>query len=169
MRCIAKVLGLILCLGLAAGVLAQEKKIMKKDLPVPVLSSFQKAYPGATIKGLAREVEEGKTYFEIESVEGKVKRDLLYLADGTLVEIEETVGEADLPIPVKAAAAARYPKGKVVRAEKVTRGGAVSFELRVRVGKAQIEMSIDAAGKVLKESKGSIRTEGKEAGEKDQR
>jgi hypothetical protein len=166
MQRVARVTCLILCLGFAVGALAQEKKITKKDLPVPVLSSFQKAYPKATIKGLSTETEEGKTYFEIESVDGKVKRDLLYLADGTVAEIEETVAAADLPAPVKAAVAAKHPKGKIAKVEKVTRGGVVSYDVVLRSGKTNVELSIDPAGKVLKESKASAKKEGKEAKEK---
>jgi hypothetical protein len=162
MQNIGRVVCLILCLVLAAGALAQEKEISKKDLPAPVLSAFQRAYPKATIKGLSTETEEGKTYFEIESVEGRVKRDLLYLADGTVAEIEESVAAADLPVPVKAAVEARHAKGKIAKAEKSTRGAVVSYDVVIRSGKTTFEMSLDPAGKVLKESRQSVKKGEKE-------
>jgi hypothetical protein len=183
MQSTMKVLCLTLCLGLATGALAQgkkvatdekkpvaqekkgeagEKKIAKKNLPAPVMAAFQKAYPKATIKGASTEAEEGKTYYEIESLDGKVKRDLLYLADGTVAEIEETVAPADLPPPVKAAVTDKYPKGKISKAEMVTRGAVVAYDVVVKSGKTTVEMSIDPAGKVLKEKKAAVKKEGKE-------
>jgi hypothetical protein len=183
MNTIVRALCLVVCLGLATGALGQgkkvvtqekkaavqekkaeagEKKIAKKDLPAPVMAAFQKAYPKATIKGASTEVEEGKTYYEIESLDGKVKRDLLYLADGTVAEIEETVSPADLPPQVKAAVTDKYPKGKIGKAEMVTRGAVAAYEVVVKSGKTTVEMSIDPAGKVLKEKKAAVKKEGKE-------
>jgi hypothetical protein len=167
-----RVLCLMVCLGLAAATLAQgkrlareekkaavqekkseagEKKIAKKGLPAPVLAAFRKAYPKATIKGASIEVEEGKTYYEIESLDGKVKRDLLYLADGTVAEIEENVAPDDLPPPVKAAVIDKYPKGNIEKSEKVTRGAVVVYDVVVKSGKTTVEMSIDPTGKVTRE------------------
>jgi hypothetical protein len=162
MENIGRIFCLVLCLVLATGALAQEKKVAKKNLPAPVLSAFLKAYPKAMIKAASKENEEGRTYFEIESVDGKVKRDLLYLPDGTVAEIEESVAAADLPAPVKAAVVAKHPKGKIVKAEKSTRGAVVTYDVVVRSGKTAVEMSLDPAGNVLRESKQSVRTEEKQ-------
>ncbi len=49
----------------------RKRKLDKKDLPKEVFNSFQKSYPNATIKGASMENEEGKIYYEIESVDGK--------------------------------------------------------------------------------------------------
>lgn len=142
---------LIFCLVFAFTSLAQEKKISRKDLPRPVLDAFEKAYPKATIKGLSMEKENGKTYYEVESVEGTTTRDLLYLPDGTIVEIEEGIAMADLPTPVKEAIVAKYPKGRVDKAERTTRGPAVSYEMRISFSGKSIEVSFDPAGKLLEE------------------
>jgi len=131
----------------------QEKKISKKDLPQAVLAAFEKAYPKATIKGLSQEVENGKTYYEIESIDGKTTRDLLYLSDGSVTEIEEGLSVAELPPPVKAALLKEYPKGKVVKAEKTTKGTTVTFEMKVSSGKTNAELVVDPSGKVVKNEK----------------
>ncbi len=130
---------------------AADEKLAKKDVPAPVLSSFEKAYPGATVKGYGKEVEKGKTCFEIESVEGGKTRDLLYLPDGTVVEIEEGVAESELPAAVKGAIASKHPGGRIEKAERTTRGAAVQYDVRIAAGKGRIEMSVDPAGKVLSE------------------
>jgi hypothetical protein len=170
MHTVVRGLCLILCLGLTIGAAAQEKKIEKKDLPAPVLTAFQKAYPKATIKGASTEVENGKTYYEIESLDGTVKRDLLYLADGTITEIEESIALSDLPAPVKAALDKKYPKAKISKSEKVTKGAVVAYEVVVISGKTTVEASFDPSGKLLKESKSSGKKEGKEEeGEKEEK
>ena len=144
----------VLCAG--AG-LAGEKKITPKELPAEVLSAFSKAYPKAKIKGLSREEENGKTYYEIESLDGKTARDISYLADGTVAETEETVATGALPAEVKAAVNKEYPKGKIIKAEKVTRESVVEYEFQITVGKEKHELVVDPSGKVVKHEK-----EGKE-------
>lgn len=135
------------------GAQEQEKKISKKELPAPVLAAFKKAYPKASIKGLNEEKKDGKTYFEIESKDGKLERDLLYLADGSVVEIEESVAVADLPAAVKGAVEAKYPKANMAKAEKVTKGTDVTYSVKVKTDKGKVTLDVDASGKILKEEK----------------
>jgi hypothetical protein len=104
----------------------EEKKLTTKDLPAVVLSAFEKSYPKATIKGVGSETEGGVTYFEIESVDGTLKRDLLYTPDGKAVEIEETVGLKDLPEAARQTIAKDYPKSEMKKAEKVMRDAVVT-------------------------------------------
>lgn len=132
---------------------AQEKKIGKKDVPSPVLSSFAKSYPQAKVRGYAREIENGKTYYEVESMNGKWTLDVLYLADGTLAEEEAGLAPGELPAPVMDAVKTKYPKGKIQRAERTTRGEEKSYELTVTSAKSRVTLVIDANGKILKESK----------------
>jgi len=127
-----------------------EKKIAKKELPSAVLTAFEKAYPEAKILGTSMETEDSTTYFEIESKDGKVKRDLLYKADGTVKEIEERVAQTDLPAAIKEAIAKEYPKGKIRKGEKTTRDNVVEYELIVRNGKDKLEVVLDETGKIVK-------------------
>lgn len=135
------------------GAQEQERKISKKELPAPVLAAFQKAYPMATIKGLNEEKKEGKTYFEIESIDGKIERDLLYLADGSVAEIEESIETADLPPAVRAAVEAEYPKAKFGKAEKVTQGTSVHYDVKVRTHNGVFQVEASDSGKILKADK----------------
>ncbi len=154
MRLIETTICSALFLTLALGAQAQEKKLAKKDIPPPVLAAFQKAYPKAILKSVAEEKKDGKTTYEIESLDGKTGRDLHYLADGTVVEIEETIAIAEIPEAVKNAVTGKYPKGKIAKAEKVTKGSSVSYDIEIKTGKGMVSMDVDASGKVLKEEKG---------------
>jgi hypothetical protein len=131
---------------------AQEKKISKKDVPPAVLAAFEKAYPHAKIRGTSTEVENGKTYFEIESVDGIQARDILYLADGTLTEIEEVVSPGTLPAPVKTAVVKEFARAKIAKAEKTTKGTEVSYEVHVSLGSKTGSIVVDPSGKVLEKN-----------------
>ena len=144
-----------LCAVLIAGLLlppalqAQEKRIRENDVPKAVLAAFHKAYPGAQIKGASTEVEHGKKYFEIESMDGTQARDVLYLADGTAAEVEEVTAVDALPATVKEAVGKEFPKAEITKAERVTKGTASSFEIHVKSGSKKGSVVVDPAGKIL--------------------
>jgi hypothetical protein len=149
---IAAAVVMSLCLQLT--VFAQgEKKISPKKLPSVVLNAFQKSYPSAKIKGASTEVENGKTIYEVESVDGKIGRDLLYAEDGKVLEIEETVPVKDLPDGVAKAVKKELPSGKIQKSEKLTKGETVQFEFVVLVEKEKHEVVVDPSGKIVKNSK----------------
>ncbi len=131
----------------------KEQKLTKKDLPVAVLAAFEKAYPKAEIKEVGKESGDSVTTYEIVSVEGKAKRTVAYTADGTLTEIEEVIAEKDLPDAAKQSLAKDYPKGTVEKIERVTKGGAVTYEATVVSGKERTEVVFDSSGKIVKSEK----------------
>ena len=138
---------------------AQEKKISKKDVPPPVLTAFEKAYPHAKIRGTSNEVENGKTYFEIESMDGNQARDILYLADGTVTEIEEVVAVGTLPEAVRTAIGKEFPKAKIAKAEKTTKGTDISYEVHVSLGSKRGSVVVDPSGKVLEKNPLKVKKE----------
>jgi hypothetical protein len=137
----------VLLLGLTAE--AQEKKITAKDVPAAVMTAFKNGYPNATIRGYAREKENGKVFYEIESREGTMTRDVLYNPDGNIAEVEESLATTDLPSEVQEAVRKQHPKAVITRAEKTTVGDKITYEISARLGKKKISMEIDTSGKVL--------------------
>ena len=121
----------------------------KVKLPEEIKTAFEAAYPKATIRNVSTEKENGEMHYEVESMDGTMARDLIYRADGTVVEMEETLAQIDLPKPVLDAAAGKYPQGKILKAERLTRGTTVSYELQIKAGKRTHEISLDPAGKPL--------------------
>ncbi len=101
-------------------------------LPAAVEAAFKKVYPNATIKNVSAEKEGGTLQYEIESVDGTTGRDLVYLADGTLVVAEETIEMAAVPAPVLTALKARFPKATVTKYEKLTKGTVISYEMALK-------------------------------------
>ena len=145
----------IFILGAYSCTLAQDKKISKKNVPQAVLNSFHKTYPKAVIKGLSTETEKGKTYFEIESVDGNVNRDLLYTAAGKIAEIEETIASSELPKMSMQLIEKKFPDAKIEKAERNTSGSKVTYELAVASKKGKFEVVLNKEGKIIKSKKAS--------------
>lgn len=123
-----------------------------KVLPEAVLAAFKAAYPKAEIKGASKEVENGVTQFEVESVDGKLNRDLIYSAAGKVIEMEETTAPENLPEAVQKTLAKDYPGAKVLKAEILTKDGAKSFELSLQVKDKKMGVTIDPAGKFVEKA-----------------
>lgn len=142
------VAALALCLG--AGVTAQQAKkpAKKAQLPAAITDAFQKAYPTAKITGTSKETENGKTVYEVESVDQGLNRDLIYNPDGTVVEIEEQIKPADLPALVSDALKNLYPKAAITKAEKLTRGQTLQYELALK-GAPKNEIAFTPDGKLV--------------------
>ena len=120
-----------------------------KILPPAVLGAFQKAYPKAVIKGTSKEVEKGVTYYEVESVDGKMRRDLLYTADGKAVEVEEAIAPGALPPAVIKALDKAYPGYKILKAEDMLKDGKKLFELAIEVNGKKMGVTIGPTGKII--------------------
>lgn len=141
--------------GLTAA--AQESKVAAKDVPAAVIAAFKSAYPTATIKGYAREKENGKTFYEIESKDGNTGRDVLYNPDGSVAEVEETLAASGLPVGVREVISSKYPGAVVTKAEKTTEknaaGDKVGYEVIAKQGKKRISLEFDADGKLKSKTK----------------
>ena len=132
----------------AAASAAADKKITAKQLPPAVATAVQEQTRGATIKGYSKEVENGKTSYEVETILNGHSRDLLFDAAGHLLVVEEQVSLDAVPPPVKAAFEA---KGKVILAETVTKDGQVTYEAQVRRRNGtRTEVVVNAEGKPVK-------------------
>jgi hypothetical protein len=147
----ALIAGAVSLLSISAA--AQEKKITAKQVPAAVISAFKSSYPNATIRGYAREKEDGKVFYEIESLEGTMHRDVLYNADGTVAEVEESIAVTDLPAGAQQAIKQKYPRGVIILAEKTTVGDTVGYEVSLRNGRKRIAMEFDASGLVKTKGK----------------
>lgn len=131
----------------------QEQTFKRKDVPPAVLKAFEQAYPKAKMKGFSKEENEGKMVYEIESVEGKFRRDILYNPDGTVVSVEESLSFAELPQAVRDAIAKEYPKAKATRCEKIIKGSTTQFEVVLKSGKEKYEVIFESDGKISKKEK----------------
>ncbi len=147
---ILAILALVIFQGGIDSALAQKKaKFTAKDLPAAVTAAFQKAYPNAKLVGASKETEKGVTYYEIESKDGSVRRDLLYTEDGTVSETEETIAISALPKAVTASLMKELPHAKILKAETSTTASGVNYEMVAKSKGKEYEISFDPSGKLL--------------------
>jgi hypothetical protein len=133
---------------------AQVKELRPEDVPAKVAAAVKARWPKAKIVLVATQQDEGKTLYNLDLTESPGKQQkkwgATFSADGKFVEIQEPASLADVPKPVLAALAKKYPLIKKPRVDKVTEGeGAtakVLYEFRFGT-----QTRIDTTGKTLDE------------------
>jgi len=134
---------------LATGLTAAPLKIEK--LPPAVQKTVKEQLKGATMTGLSKEVEKGKTQYELETKVNGRGRDLIIGTDGTIEVIEEEVTLDTIPAPAKAAFEKASTGAKITKVEKVTKGSVVTYEAIVeKKGKKKTEVMVNADGSPAK-------------------
>ena len=142
---------LALSLALTASALGQETKVKMSNLPAAVQATVTEQSKGATVRGLAKEVEKGKTFYEAELLVGDRHKDVLIDASGKVVEVEEQVELNTLPAPVKAEIERQAGKRQIAIIESVTKNGAlVYYEAHIKTGIRTKEVKVAPDGKVVK-------------------
>lgn len=141
-------------LGMTAAARADEEKIPLKDVPKAVLDAVKARYPGAELKGAEKEVEDGKTTYEIALTDKGKSIDVSLTAEGKVTAIETVVAIADLPKAVTEAVQAKYPKGTLRKAEEIVEfqgdKETRSYEVIVATeGGKSVEVKLTPDGKVL--------------------
>jgi uncharacterized membrane protein YkoI len=139
----------VLALGMAGLVVAKEadQKLQMKNLPAAVQKGVTANLNGGALKGLSKEVEGGKTIYEVETTLNGRTRDFLLDATGRLIELEDEMAVDAVPAAVKAALEAH---GKILKVESVTRGKVVTYEGTVEKDGKKSEVAVDANGKKVK-------------------
>ena len=130
----------------AATLTALEKTVKMADLPPAVQKAVQEQTQGATLQGISKEKENGKTQYEVETVSNGLTRDMMIDASGAVTSVEQEVKLDSLPAPAKAAIEKRAGSGKIVKVETVTKGQSVTYEAAVKKGLKTSEFSVNADG-----------------------
>ena len=125
-----------------------EKPLAYKEVPAAVRAAFEKQFPGAKVRGASSETGERGTVYEVECDWRGRSHDITFRADGALVAVEETIPPGEAPAAVMAALRKEFPKAQVVRAEKITEGGVVSYEFQLK-GAAKREAKFSPDGKLI--------------------
>lgn len=128
---------------------ADEEKIPVKELPKAVQKAAKAKFRGAEIVGAAKEIEDGKTTYEVMFKLNGRSIDVAMSPEGKILEVEKEIDHSDLPEAVKKTIAAKYPGAKIEKVEQVTKGedGPASYEVSIIS-----EVVLDAKGKI-KEAK----------------
>jgi uncharacterized membrane protein YkoI len=125
------------------------KSVDLSKYPAPVRATIENETKNATLKGVSKETEKGKTQYEVETLVNGKSRDLLVDPAGKVIEVEEEIALTAAPQPVQTALGKH---GTIVKVEKVTHdGGAATYEARVKAKSGKTSsVALDADGKPVK-------------------
>ena len=118
-----------------------------RDLPTPVLTAFEKAYPTATISEVSTERNGSALAFRVDSVDKGRRRVIVYTATGSVLETSEQVEEKDLPKPVLDAVHS-HPKAVYVKGMKITKSITTYYQLTLR-GTRKTTMTVRPDGSLV--------------------
>lgn len=112
----------VFAVGIASG---QDKAVKFKDLPPAVQQAAKEQSKGATVKGYAKEIENGKTEYEVQLVVDGQKRDVSINPEGKVLETESVVALNSIPDKAqdaikKEAAGTKVEKVEEVKSDKPT-------------------------------------------------
>ena len=129
---------------------ASEKKIQRADLPPAVDKTVVKQSQGAKIRGFNKETEEGDTFYEVELLVDGHSKDILMDKNGKVIEVEEQVAIADLPLPVRDELQAKAGKGQLTKVESIRKHDQiVAYEAEVLNGAKRSEVKVGPDGKPM--------------------
>jgi uncharacterized membrane protein YkoI len=125
---------------------AAEKKVQMKDLPEAVQKTVKEQTQNAKLRGLAKEVEDGKTFYEAETIAGGKSRDVLIDPTGAVVEVEEATTLDSIPEAARKGLQSLAGTGKILSVESVTKGSTVSYEAAIERNGKKSEVAVSADG-----------------------
>ena len=124
-----------------------ETKQTLEQLPAPVQEAIKGQGPGATLRGVAKEVKDGVTVYEAEmTVDGR-SRDILFDPEGRIVSMEAQKTMSEIPAGARAAIQKAVGAGKLVLVEEVTKGETTFYEGHISSGGKVSEVKVNADGK----------------------
>src|SRR5258708_14856307 len=130
--------------------MAQEKKIERPDLPAAVEKTVAAQSKGAIIRGFSKEMEKGKTTYEVQMTVNGHTKDLEVDESGVVIEVEEQVALEALPTAARIGLQAKAGKGRITKVESITKQDRlVAYEAQVDTDGKKSEVQVGADGKPL--------------------
>ncbi len=136
--------------GVAISV-AAEKKVKVQDLPRAVQETVKAQTKDSALVGVTKEVEDGKTVYELETRANGRARDLLIDGSGVIISVEQEVTLDAIPPAAKAAIEKRAGSGKITKVETVTKGQTMIYEAAVVKRGKRSEILVGSDGSTVKE------------------
>jgi hypothetical protein len=105
----------------------EDVEISPADLPAAVLAAFNAAFPDAEISEAEREVDDGRTEYDVNAEVDGHELDVSLTPEGRIVEVEETL--EDVPEAVLAWLREKFADAEIDEVSIVDDGGTIKYEL----------------------------------------
>jgi uncharacterized membrane protein YkoI len=156
------VIGLVLAASAAQGqdkAAPKAEKIALDKVPEPIMKAVNTRFPGAKLRSVEKEVEDGKVVFDVELTQNGRKYEMDIKEDGTIIEIEKEVAVKDLPQAVTKTLKREYPKATIKEIMEVNKVNGTTetpdhYEVVLETADGRsIEVEVSLTGKLLKAGK----------------
>ena len=146
------VMGTTLTLTICTGIIrAGEKRVGYGDLPPAVQETTQRESQGRMVKGYSKEVEDGRTAYEVEMVADGKSRDILIDSSGRVIEVEQQVSLDAIPAPAMAAIKKGAGGGSILKVEEVKSDSETAYEAQILSNRKHRELRVHADGSLAPE------------------
>jgi uncharacterized membrane protein YkoI len=135
---------------LLAGCTTREVTVRESEVPDAVLRAFRQQYPGAVVKGYAKETKGLSVLYEIETDGAAAPHTVVYKRDGKLAEAEVRISPSALPVAVREAVGKLSPTGTIKGAELSQQPGQSVYEVEIAEADQVVEYKFDSLGRALK-------------------
>ena len=141
---------LILHFAFVSLLAAQETAIHRAALPPAVERTVAQQSQGATIRGFSKEVEHGRTTYEMELTVAGRSKDVTMDSTGAVIEVEEQVALDSLAPAVQQAIKAQAGTATIGTVERLTKGDkVVAYEAHVTANGKRREIQVGPNGEKL--------------------
>jgi Putative beta-lactamase-inhibitor-like, PepSY-like len=138
---------------LAVGSRAADEKPALDKIPAKISAAINGRFPGAELKSVEKENEDGKVMYDVELTQKGRKYEMDIKEDGTIIEIEKEVAAKDFPATCAAIVTKNYPKAtikEIMEVNKVegTKETPIHYEVVLEEqGKKSFEVVVSLDGK----------------------
>jgi uncharacterized membrane protein YkoI len=123
-------------------------KVKLEDLPAPVQKTVQNETKNATLVGVSKETEKGKTLYEVETKVGSKTRDLMVTPEGKVTAVEEEISINAVPAIARQVIERRATGGQIKKVEMVMAPGKLEpyYEATIETKGKSSEVAVNANG-----------------------
>jgi uncharacterized membrane protein YkoI len=116
-------------------------------VPAAVKTAFAKKFPGATAEWGKENSKEYEAEFKMNGKSASAN----FLTDGSWVETEMEINNAELPQPAANAVKTKYPGATVLKVYKIDNAkGETTYEAEIKTGNKKKELVLKADGTIVK-------------------
>ena len=132
-----------------------ETKVALSNVPAKVMDTFKSRFAGAELLKAEKEVEDGKTLYELTFNHDGQRKEAEFSPEGQFLEVEIPIQLENIPEAGTKAIRDKYPGATFRHTAKVTKAdGSIGYEVIIATADNRAgEVVLDAAGKIV-ETKG---------------
>lgn len=129
-----------------------ETKVQFKNLPPAVQAAAkQQERNGVAVRGYNKETENGKIFYEVETLVNGKTRDILLDEAGGVVEVEQQVAISNVPAPAVEGLKKQAAGANITHVESVTKGDNVTYEAVILKNGKKKEIAVRSDGSAIHE------------------